>query len=637
MSDFLGQQELRSDREQLSAAHVGETAADAGACPWSRGAPAAVALRADEELVFPLNKSVVVQHVTGETGKPELRLYYAGHEICFDEPETVPFGEALVRQSRFVAGQAADWAPGLGWPRAQGLLAELLQAGILRRAADGLAAVTLAVTPGLRPAPLPPGPAQAARTWTAHCREIMAEVAGRPLELGYLELVVPIFRVAHLALDAEGRQVGEANVFPKPMRMDVPTRWQTCLFAGSRHQPDRPMNVSALKAMRTHWGQMMVVLAHVREAYLARFPEARAGWTVGHVERLATAVLAVPTWLLMRAERPVENGALHPALSCVFRVTDGLRMVMHQMLFVPFREPTLSPDTPITSAEAYAYAERNESFHSEHGVCAGPQAMVEEFLGVLMDGRPPADGAPMELDRQILEAIGETERALDYALLGLQAYAATFSLWPQMTRSYEAVAAAASAWAQTDAPAALDVSARFQAHMQKVRSATYLGEERWRLDRDAVYADMYAQCVRGLTGAPPDRPLAERLRPRRSAAAAAFTAQLRAALAPRFTGPEGAGHLEVMVETIADFALRTQAVLRLAVEAQGQLNRHLGRPAPRRPFTARDINIHNLLQGADVRRLPYLFDELEAALGLEFTVDGEALECAAAAPTEHWN
>ena len=106
----------------------------------------------------------------------------------------------------------------------------------------------------------------------------------------------------------------------------------------------RPMNVSALKSMREHWPVMMQLLARVRAAYLRRCPEAAAGFTVGQLERLATAVLALPSYLLMRTDIQLPEGAMHPALSSLFRVTDGLRMTLHQMLFVPIGEPTLLPD-----------------------------------------------------------------------------------------------------------------------------------------------------------------------------------------------------------------------------------------------------------------------------------------------------
>jgi hypothetical protein len=67
------------------------------------------------------------------------------------------------------------------------------------------------------------------------------------LELAYLELVIPIFRVAHIAIDEDGRQVGEANFFPKPLRLDIPTEWRTCHYPGTRYQ-SQPMNVTALKS-----------------------------------------------------------------------------------------------------------------------------------------------------------------------------------------------------------------------------------------------------------------------------------------------------------------------------------------------------------------------------------------------------
>jgi hypothetical protein len=583
--------------------------------PRSHGASTVAELYPTDELKFPLRKNVVLQYRAGETGERELQLFCGPHVICFDEPETFAFGEALAGKARFLAGDALAWQPELDWRRVVELLGGLLEKGVLVRASDEAAAVSPSLTPGLRPS---------ARTW-ADCRNIMAELAGRPLELGHLELVVPIFRVAHIAMDAEGRQVGEANVFPKALRVEVETRWQTCLFEGSRRQSGLPMNVTALMAMRSYWPQMMVVLGHMRSAYLMRFPEARAGWTVGHVERLATAALALPTWLLMRGERPVENGRLHPALSCLFRVADGLRMTAHQMLFVPFGEPMRAPDSPVTAAEIFDYAERNHAFLSEHGVCAGPRAMVEEFLSVILDGKPPADGLPFELDVEVVAALCEIQPALDYGLLGLKAYAAVFSLWPAMARAYEAVAAAVAYCARDGTPGAIELDERFRGNIQNVRLATDIGDEEWRVSRETVYADMYAQCFRGLSGAPPTRPLPARLAPQRSATAAAASIQLRAALLSRLGATTPTVALDVLAETILDFLLREQAVLRLGSEIQREINVHLGRPQPGRAFSGRDVDVHNILQGAEQRRLPYLLDELEAAFGLIIEVDGGSL------------
>src|SRR5689334_7418006 len=45
-----------------------------------------------------------------------------------------------------------------------------------------------------RPSPLPPAQTAVARTWF-ECESITHALTGRPLEMGYLELVIPIFRV----------------------------------------------------------------------------------------------------------------------------------------------------------------------------------------------------------------------------------------------------------------------------------------------------------------------------------------------------------------------------------------------------------------------------------------------------------
>ena len=69
------------------------------------------------------------------------------------------------------------------------------------------------------------------------------------------------------------------------------------------------MNATALKAMRTHWPQMMAALLRIRAAFLRRFAEAADGMTVGHLERLATLVLSVPTMVSL----PIEPPSMLPA------------------------------------------------------------------------------------------------------------------------------------------------------------------------------------------------------------------------------------------------------------------------------------------------------------------------------------
>ena len=74
-------------------------------------------------------------------------------------------------------------------------------------------------------------------------------------------------------------------------------------------------------------------------------------------------------------------------------------------------------------------------------------------------------------------------------------------------------------------------------------------------------------------------------------------------------------------ECLVEFALHVQALIRVGVVEQEAINRLLGRPAPSVAFGARELDIHNLLQGADSRRLPFLIDEIRALLGISLEID----------------
>lgn len=574
-------------------------------------------------LVLPFHKRVVTRYAKDAYGVTELHLYYGEKEISFDEPDLFGFGEVLARQSRFTAGEAMQWGGEHAWTRVQGLLEQLLEEGVLARASDEVVTGGLRHAAGACPAPLPPGLATIARDW-ADCEAITRELTGRGLEPGWLELVVPVFRVAHVAMDAEGRQVGESNVFPKALRMDVETRWRTCLYEGSRYQCERPMNVTALKSMRAHWPQMMAALASIRAAWLQRFPEARSGWTVGQLERLATCVLAVPTLAWLRESSGDGSGAakrLHPALSSLFRVTDGLRMTMHQMLFVPIGEPTLAPDAPMTSAEILSYAERNYSFHSEHGVCAGPTAMVAEFLAVLVDGRLPSAGleSPVPAVRDALDAV---DAAIDYGLLGLQAHAAVFSVFPSMTRTYEQLASIVRDPLVPATPAVAALRERLDECMRQITGATYLGREQWRVDRERVYGDMFDASGRGVrAGGVVACLLAAASVPAVAEPVHEVLRRQLAAGVARHLGIDAAGMASQIARCLVDHAVTVQRLLRVGCEAQQRINDLTGRARPTRAFTAADIDLHNRLQGSDDRRLPFLLDEIEPMFGLALTID----------------
>ncbi|MEQ1899934.1 MAG: hypothetical protein ABL866_04295 [Devosia sp.] len=574
-------------------------------------------LQQADRLLLAEPRRMVVQRTTSPDGNAALVLYYEDKEISFEEPHLFPFAESLAQQHRFSAGDTITWGNGYEWSVVRDLLVNLLDARILSMD-DGTEAQ---MRPSrVRPSPLPTAKSKIARDW-GDCAAITAELTGRAVDPAHLELIVPVFRVAHIALDADGRQVGEANVFPRALRMDAPTEWMTCPFPGTRYDSDRPMNTTALKAMRSHWDEMMAALKFIRARFLARFPEAAAGWTLAHVERLASLVLSVPTYQLVKANRSPDP--LHPTLSSLFRVTDGLRMATHQMMFVPVGEAALPPHAPVSARQIFDYAERNYSFHSETGVCAGPSHMIVEFIETLLHGED--DGA-YRYDARVATALDDVEAAFDYGLLGLRAHAALFSFWPAMARAYEAIAEIVS-----DATAAGHINfaplrTRFDAHLETIRRVTLLGSEDRRQSREAAYADIFDACGHGLETAgasfaqrQADVGLVDE--------DSSWRGDLLAALV---AGWGGSPFTQALATAICEFCDATRSIVTVSAACQGELNRQIGRRAAPRNFTAADIAVHAELLGSVPQRLPFLFDEIAAALGIVIDIDEHSVVISAA-------
>ena len=574
-------------------------------------------------LVLPLARAAWVQRSQNDHGAPLLTLYYSDKQIEFDDPQHFAFAEGLPGRTSFTLTEATEWS-GLAPSAVATLLAGLLDAGIVYREGQGTCPVRH--DNAVMPSPLPIPQRTVPHSWM-DATSLMKELTGTHLDLAWLEAVVPVFRTGHLFVDADGRQVGEANVFPAAARIAVPTDWRGCPYAGNRYQADKPMNASALKAMRQHWRQMMVLLNLVRASYLRRFPEARQGWTVGHVERLSVCVLALPSYLMLRCDRPVANGALSPVLSNLFRVIDGLRMVMHQMLFVPLHEPMADPDRPVDAEAILAYADRNFSFHSDHGVCAGPRFMVEDMLGVVLDGREPRSGWGPGLGPELRDAVNAIDPAIDYAMLGLQTYGAVFSLWPAMAECYERLHRLLREQDLADNPVAATLADRFAGHFDALSHRSFLASAEWREHRIKVYDDMYAAAFAAVNKGSPARALSAAVAPRAAGTGERPCVWVERAAAAQF-GADQPLLAEVFAELVCDFLQRAQAIIGLTETVQRQASRLLHRPEPLRALTLADFNLHNVLMGEDVRSVPFLPAELGELLNLSIEVDARSIRIA---------
>jgi hypothetical protein len=463
------------------------------------------------------------------------------------------------------------------------------------------------------------------RTWD-DCEEIMTQISGRPLELGYLEIAIPVFRIAHMYLDQDDRQVGEANVFPPSMRLDRPTLWRTCTYSGTRYQPDLPMNVTALRIMRNQWRNMMLLIRRVSDEYRSRFPEVdEKGWTVGHIERMTVCVLALPTYQVMKVEGRVENGKLHPALSSAFRLTDGLRMLMHHMLFVPFGEPTRSGTTPMTGFEAHQYAERNYSFHTAQGVCAGPPAMVDDFTAVILDRADPKGGWPDKIDPEVQAALDDIPKAVDYGLMGLQIFGSVFSLFPTATAGHAQMREIILGWKKSDSPTLAKMRERVERLHGLIQDSGWLKTDAFRKSRLIAYNEMYQKCSFGLTGQYPSPTLEEKYEnlPRLPEET---MEKLRSSFARMFHDlPDGEELFAELAEWLGRFISFIQVNIRTTLETQAKINDLLGREQPKKAFEGRDLARY---QGLDKtvdskherREAPFLVDDIARAMGVTIDV-----------------
>ncbi|MFE8600713.1 hypothetical protein [Archangium violaceum] len=585
----------------------------------------AVPVEPHETLYLPMRRRSTSEYMTTPEGTRELHIFFGIKEITIDEPDLLSFGETLLQQDQFRAGSATAWSSGepYPWERVRELLETLLAEDILSREAPKPSAGSVSHQKFLeaeaqREAPTEP------LWWNPDCPRVMERLTGRPLELGFLETVLPVHRVAHPALDAEGRHVGEMNVFPEAMRMKLPTEWRVCPYPGSRYRDEEPMNVTALKSMTRHWKPMLRGVLAVREEFLRHHPLLPDGhWRLGDLHALSYVVLALPTLLLMRANAPVPNGALDPVLSSMFRVTDGVRMMTSYLLLL--LEDSLTYDAPMTAAELYRLTEQNNQFLSNRGVCAGPPHMVEEFFETLLDGKPVA-GAPLPT----AEWDAEIPAAREYGLLGIQLYSLQSNLWSHMCRAHEVIHAALLE--VEDEPGS--VLGRLREHVERdwpMILLSGLNQSTARALAEVRYGEMYERAQHGLRGFREDAPhrFQDAFTPAGDEVDEQVRSRLRELLRSRAGAPSGSrgGVLDTVADTVAMHLAIERSTLRAMEEAQRQLNALLQRPHPARKLSGADLSLNHRLRIGTVLMRPHLLDVLQDELGITFDNTEDATHC----------
>ncbi|HEX4381311.1 MAG TPA: hypothetical protein VH083_00100, partial [Myxococcales bacterium] len=351
-------------------------------------------LQRTEVLFVPNRRRLTHAMLEGPEGKTALHIFYGAKEIVFREPSMMPFGRSLLAVERFRAEEATSWSgkDPYDWDQVRGMLEALLSEEILKRFEEGQSTVATRAFPktlGRNPEGRQPETYSAFHDTTP---AITQRTLGRPMELSNLEVVLPVHRVAHPALDEDGRQVGENNVNDQ-LFLDLPTERRLCNYPGVRYQADNPINSTALKVMMRRWPEILSLTAQFRAAFLKRIPLRDQTMSAGELQLLSTAMAGAVASVMVRGVDPVPNGKLDGGLSGAIRLIDGVRVTTTTMIRDTASHHTC--DRPVTAKYIGDYAELRGLFMDNWGVCAGPQVLIDEYMNVLVDGtQAPIDVQP---------------------------------------------------------------------------------------------------------------------------------------------------------------------------------------------------------------------------------------------------
>jgi hypothetical protein len=570
-----------------------------------------IQLQREEVLWVPKRRRLVHARLKGAEGQDVLHLFYGEKEIVFDDPELLPFGGKLLEADRFRAEEAMSWSGGAPyeWDKVRDLLEALIGEEILKRVSDSTARPETQAFPerlGLAPVDRQP------RTFSAHddqCPAITQEAFGRPFHLSNLEVVIPAFRVAHPTLDRDGRQVGENNASPAPLFLDLPTQRRLCSYAGSRYHADEPMNVTALKYMTSRWPELLSLTAEFRKAFFARLSPRDAQLRAGEIHLLSVCSLASVGYVMVRGIDPVPNGQLDAGLAGMFRLVDGVRIVATEMLRSTNGDNDC--DRHVNAQMVADFADQNRMYTGAHGVCAGPQGLIDEYLRVLLGEAE----APIHVDPDLASRLGDLDAAIDYGLHGqriesmLRVFGASQGLLVERLRKALAPRGAHGALrAVLDAPSEGE---GVHLHPLVTRLELEMAMHRWLFDRAADGLE------RGAPGARETVDELLRLEPASLAVSERRLAEFMAGVLPDERTRSEALQIELPAVAAQIFALERRCLRALETELT-RLNEGLKRPSGPQ-LTGADIAIYNRPRSG-----PSFASTLAEGLGLHITTSANS-------------
>jgi hypothetical protein len=187
-------------------------------------------------------------------------------------------------------------------------------------------------------------------------------------------------RVRYLR-DIDGRPLGEQNA--PELYQEVETELAQCPYRGSRHHHAKPMNVSALRQMTSHWP---IILGGLREVH-REFREGRATepLTISDLYQMIGTGVLLPAYVTLRADDRRRDGEIPVWLGGIYKVLIGIYGSVGELMVGALL--TGRNSDPIPPAEALLdYVESAKSLIGKREVCAGPPALIVRALRVILSG-----------------------------------------------------------------------------------------------------------------------------------------------------------------------------------------------------------------------------------------------------------
>lgn len=253
-----------------------------------------------------------------------------------------------------------------------------------------------------------------------------------------------------MLLDTEDRRLGEWRV-RGAFAGHAPYVTRTCPYPGSRRDHPKPMNVSALAQMTSHWKAIVGLTDRLRTEYVNVVAgDRREILRVIDAHVLARIGQLTVAYAARRAFAHRAPAALPAPLAATAKATVGYSGVLYSIIGF-MAQSGLVTEARLTAAAFFDIVEGQRKLIGAEEVCAGPPGLITGLTVALMEGdATSADDGALALrlaggDEFLAYAFSESALQLALGLAGLRARSilAPFGLGAAVQRRPGASAAGA--------------------------------------------------------------------------------------------------------------------------------------------------------------------------------------------------